>query len=240
MKKLVVIPAYNEQETIEEVVRGALAHADVSVTNDGSRDSTGEILSRIAQEVNRGGAQRLHIVDHERSTHIPRGIQDGLAYGVGARYDFIVTMDAGLSHDPGALPDFFAVDAAVDVVIGRRARMENVPAYRRVISRLAAGVVNYSLTDSYFQIRGPGIADCTSGFRRYSRRAAELIAGVTLESKAFDFHMEALALCVRAGLSVTEIPIHYVFSNSSFNSRVLRQAMRFGVHLIATKGRRHA
>lgn len=237
MRRVVVIPAYNEAGSIEAVVRGAIKHADVSVTNDGSKDETPAILSHLQSEFNiPGQAERLHVVTHEKSTHIPKGIQDGLAYAVEAGYDMIVTMDAGMSHDPEALPEFFEVDPSVDVVIGSRGKTQNVPLYRRMISRLAARVVNYSLTPSYFQFVGPNITDCTSGFRRYSLRAARLIAGTELRSKAFDFHMEALALCVRAGFTTRELSINYVFSNSSFNSRVLRQAMRFGLHLIATKG----
>ncbi len=238
MRAIVVIPAYNEAETIEAVVRGALQHADVSVTDDGSRDATPRILAELQREVNTSGAdERLHVVTHERSTHIPQGIQDGMRFAVSRGYDFVVTMDAGLSHDPQAIPDFLGVDVGIDVVIGSRSRTENVPLYRKLISRMAARVVNYSLTPSFFQLRGPGIRDCTSGFRRYSRRAAERVAAARLQSRAFDFHMEALALCVRSGYSTFELPIRYVFSNSSFNSRVLKQAMRFGLHLIATKGR---
>ena len=237
MRRIVVIPAFNEAGSIETVVRGALKYADVSVTNDGSRDETPRILAELQSEFNHPGEpERLHVVNHVRSTHIPRGIQDGLRYAFAEGYDFVITMDAGMSHDPEALPGFFEMDPEVDVVIGSRGKTENVPLYRRAITRLAARVVNYALTPSYFQFRGPGIGDCTSGFRRYSRRAAGLIAGVELKSRAFDFHMEALALCVRAGYSAREIRISYVFSNSSFNSRVLRQAMRFGFHLIATKG----
>ena len=47
MKTLVVIPAYNEESTIEEVVRGAIKYADVSVTDDSSKDSTPEILKKL-------------------------------------------------------------------------------------------------------------------------------------------------------------------------------------------------
>lgn len=234
---LVIIPAHNEQQTIYEVVSKTLKYADVSVTDDGSRDRTAEILRTLQKECKDGKfPHSLNIITHEKATHIPRGLQDGLKYGVSRDYDFFITMDAGMSHDPDALPSFINFDPGTDVVIGSRQEIHNVPAYRRFISRCAASVVNYSLTSSYFQFRGPGIRDCTSGFRRYSRRAAQLIALADLKSKAFDFHMEALALAFRAGYSAAELPIKYVFSNSSFNSRVLRQAMKFGMHLIATKG----
>ncbi len=144
-------------------------------------------------------------------------------------------MDAGLSHDPDALPEFFNYNRNIDVLIGSRGKTQNVPFYRKAVSAMARRVVNYSLTSSYFDLLGPCIRDCTSGYRRYSKIACALIANAELKSKAFDFHMEALALCYRAGMKVEEIPIHYVFSNSSFNNKVLTQAMKFGLHLIVTK-----
>ncbi|MEQ9364603.1 MAG: glycosyltransferase, partial [Leptospirales bacterium] len=111
MKRLVVIPAHNEEETIYEVVTRALQYADVSVTDDGSRDRTPEILADIAAEVRAGKHNnQLHIITHEKATHIPRGLQDGLRYGVEAGYEWFVTMDTGLSHDPDALPQFFDAD----------------------------------------------------------------------------------------------------------------------------------
>jgi len=233
---LVIIPAHNEEETIRQVVTGALRHADVSVTDDGSRDRTPDILRELAAEYNgRGGKNTLHIITHEQATHIPRGLQDGLRFGVSGKWTHFITMDAGMSHDPEALSEFIAVDSDCDVVIGSRRRCANVPLYRRGISLGAARLVNYALTPRLFTLCGPGIHDCTSGFRRYSRRAAEIVAAADLRSKSFDFHMEALSLCVRAGMSTREIPINYVFSNSSFNMKVLRQAMRFGMHLLVTK-----
>lgn len=236
--KLVIIPAHNEEETIREVVTRSLKYADVSVTDDGSRDRTPEILKEIEDECKDGKyPHQFNIITHPAATHIPRGIQDGLKFGVQNGYKVFVTMDAGLSHDPDALSDFFNYNPGIDLVIGSRKNTENVPLYRKAISWMAARVINYSLTDSYFKLFGPGIKDCTSGYRRYSLRAAKKIADSELKSVSFDFHMEALALCVRDGMSAAEIPIKYVFSNSSFNKRVLRQSMKFGIHLLRTKKR---
>jgi dolichol-phosphate mannosyltransferase len=235
-KHLVVIPAHNEEKTIYEVIIRSLKHADVSVTDDGSRDNTAEILKSILSECEQGKhIHKLNIITHPVATHIPRGIQDGLIFAMTTNYDFVVTMDAGLSHDPDALPEFFKYDKNIDVVIGRRVNTQNIPFYRQAISAMASKVVNYSLTNSYFNLRGPGIKDCTSGYRRYSKEAYELIAKSRLKSKSFDFHMEALTLCYRAGMKVEEIPINYFFANSSFNKKVLLQAIKFGIHMIATK-----
>ncbi|OHD67180.1 MAG: hypothetical protein A2W19_11620 [Spirochaetes bacterium RBG_16_49_21] len=237
-KKLIVIPAHNEEQSIYEVVTRSLKYGDVSVTDDGSRDKTPHILKKIRQECEKGKHKNsLQVITHKIATHIPGGIQDGLRWGIKNKYDFIITMDAGLSHNPDELPNFISYNSFVDVVIGSRPckNVRHVPLYRKIISKAAAFIVNYALTSSYFNLRGPGIKDCTSGYRRYSRRAAELVAQTELKSKSFDFHMEALALCVRSGMKVAEIPISYIFSNSSFNIKVFIQAIKFGSHLLSTK-----
>ncbi len=237
---LVIIPAKNEAATIYEVVTRALEFTDVCVVDDGSVDAMPQVLRGIKMETASGlHPNHVHIITHKKSTHIPHAIQDGLRLGVEKKYEFYITMDAGLSHDPAALLAFIQHDPLVHVLIGSRQKSRGVPLYRRAITWGAARLVNYSLTRGYFDFRGPGLRDCTSGFRRYSDVAARLIAQTDLESRAFDFHMEALAICVRAGLSAGEIPIEYEFSNSSFNSKVLWLALKFGMHLLATKGQVH-
>lgn len=235
-RNLVIIPAHNEEATIHEVVTKSLSYADVSVTDDGSRDKTAVILKTILAECKQGKhANKLNVITHYAATHIPQALQDGLRFAMNSEYDFVVTMDAGLSYEPDDLPAFLNYNPCVDVVIGSRKKKQNVPLSRQVISAMANRVVNYSLAVSYFDLLGPGIKDCTSGYRRYSKRACELIAQTSLKSKAFDFHMETLSLCYRAGMKVGEIPVNYAFSNSSFNRTVLKQAVKFGMHLVSTK-----
>lgn len=230
MKTLVVVPAYNEESTIEEVVRGAIKYADVSVTDDSSKDSTPQILKKLQSEF----PNRLFIIRHEKNTHIPRGIQDGMKLALEKSYDWVITMDAGLSHDADRLPDFINFEPC-DLLIGSRKETVNVPLYRRIISFLAARVMNYCLSKGIFDILGPNIKDCTSGYRRYSKSAYEKIAAYPLESIAFDFHMEALSIVSLSGGIVKELPIKYVFSNSSFNSRVLKLAVQFAKKLLLRK-----
>ncbi|MCB1142641.1 MAG: glycosyltransferase family 2 protein [Leptospiraceae bacterium] len=229
-KNLAIIPAYNEEETIEEVVRHSIQHSEVCVVNDASKDRTPEILAALKKEF----PDTLHIIHHEKNTHIPGGVQDGMKFALQGEYDYVVTMDAGMSHDPNALPQFFNAEHC-DLLIGKREKVEGVPLYRRMISYLAARVMNYCISEGIFDLFGPGIADCTSGFRRYSKKAYSFIANQKLESIAFDFHMEALALTYRNGGSVREIGIHYKFSNSSFNKKVLKLAIDFALKLLKRK-----
>jgi glycosyltransferase involved in cell wall biosynthesis len=65
---LAVIPAYNEAATIGEVARKARRHLDVCVVNDASTDATAEIARSV---------EGVHVISHERNTHLARAILDG-------------------------------------------------------------------------------------------------------------------------------------------------------------------
>ncbi len=60
----------------------------------------------------------------------------------------------------------------------------------------------------------------------YSKRAVELLLNARMQSKTFDFHIEALAYVYRAGMKIEETPIRYEFSNSSLRPAIIGQAMR--------------
>lgn len=213
---LVVVPAYNEADSIEEVARRAARHADVCVVDDASTDGTAELVE---------GLERVHCIRHQRNTHIAEGILDGFRHALDAGYDFCITMDAGLSHDPDAIPDFQARSDA-DLVLGYRSAREKVPGYRKAISAGANLLMNMALARRPLPWGGAGLRDCTSGYRMYSRRAVELLTRVPLRSRAFDFHIEALAVVHRAGLRVVEVPITYRFSNSSLQPAIVWEALR--------------
>ncbi|EMY76806.1 glycosyltransferase, group 2 family protein [Leptospira weilii serovar Ranarum str. ICFT] len=229
MKNLVVIPAYNEEETIREVVERALAYSDVLVVDDASKDKTPEILKTLIRKY----PKKLFTIRHEKNTHIPGGIQDGMKFAVQKKYDSVVTMDAGLSHDPDRLSEFIKTEE--DLVIGSRITTDGVPLYRKLISFIAAKVMNYCISPGLFDVFGYRLRDCTSGYRKYSKNAFTWIAESKLESVAFDFHMEALSIVAKNRGTIREIGIHYVFSNSSFNRRVLKQAIRFAFKLLGRK-----
>jgi dolichol-phosphate mannosyltransferase len=229
MKNLVVIPAYNEESTIREVVERALAYSDVIVIDDASKDKTPQILGELASKY----PKKFFTIRHEKNTHIPGGIQDGMKFAAEHKYDSVITMDAGLSHDPDKIPDFLKIET--DLVIGSRLTSTGVPLYRKLISSIAAKVMNYCISPGIFDVFGYRLRDCTSGYRKYSQRSYTWIANAKLESIAFDFHMEALSIVAKNKGTISEIGIHYVFSNSSFNRRVLKQAIQFALKLLRRK-----
>lgn len=230
MNRLTLIPAHNEESTIESLVEKALLYSPVCVVDDGSTDQTGKILSKVKSR----HPDKLHIIHHVKNTHISQALRDGMRYAKEKRVDYVVTMDAGNSHDPNALNEFFNYPKC-DLLIGSRKKTEGVPFYRKIISRTAACAINYCLSDSLLNIQGPKIRDCTSGFRRYSAKALDVLLTSEVKSVAHEFNMEALYLIYTSGLKVEEIEITYQFSNSSFNRKVLERGMDLALNLFSQK-----
>ena len=227
-RALVVIPAYNEAETIEQLATLAGQYADVCVVDDGSTDATPEILARL---------DGVHVIRHTRNTHIAGAILDGMRHAETAGYAHVITMDAGMSHDPAAIPSFLARRDA-GLVIGCREQRVDVPIHRRLLSRCGTALLNLVLERRFVPWGGAGLRDATSGYRMYSRAAVELLLREPLRSRAFDFHFEALCHVYRAGLSIAEIPITYVFSNSSLRWGIVEEAIRTCARLWAAPIRR--
>ena len=225
-KVLVIIPCYNEEDTIKELAEEVKQYTDVCVIDDGSSDNTPEKLISVSG---------IHVITHDTNKNITASILDGMRYAIANNYDFTVTMDAGYSHNPNVLPSFFDY-TNYDCVIGSRKKKIAVPIYRKLISWFASRVINYSISNSFLDFKGPGIADCTSGYRMYSNKAIKNILSKKLRSTSFAFHMEVLAITYNDGYKIKEIPIKYNYTNSSLSLSALNQAIKFGIHLLIQKG----
>jgi dolichol-phosphate mannosyltransferase len=215
-RAVVVVPAFNEEATIEEVVRGALRHAPVVVVDDASTDATPRILA---------GIDGVAVVRHAHNTHIRGAVVDGMRRALEAGCDYVVTMDAGLAHDPGELPRFLGAQPA-DLVIGTRSLGSGRKPLHRSFLSVGGTVLANALLAGTPGDRPRWLRDCTSGFRRYSRAAALLVTGAPLRSRSYDFLLETLVLIARAGLTVREVPISYRFTTTSLRGEVVIEALR--------------
>lgn len=214
---LVVIPAYNEEKNIEALVRRAQKFCPVCVVDDCSTDQTAQILASIPG---------VHVIRHQKNTHIAGAVLDGMRYALESGYDYLIAMDAGLSHSPEELVRFIEAPDA-DLVIGTRHRGSetNKSYYRKMLSNCGTLLMNSILTGAGRD--GPRwIKDCTSGYRRYSRRAMSVLTTTPMQCRAFDFLLETLAVLLRNGASVREVPITYNFTGSSLNSKIVLEAFR--------------
>jgi dolichol-phosphate mannosyltransferase len=214
-RTLVVIPVHNEAATIETVVRRAMRHAPVCVVDDCSTDETPAILARL---------EGVHVIRHEKNSNYGGAVLTGMRYGANGAYDYVITMDAGLSHDPDELPRFLGAGEA-DFVIGVRhaAHEWRVPVHRKVLSRAGTVLMRLALWRLGGQER---LHDCTSGYRRYSRAAVMLLTETPLQGRGFDFVLETAGLMSWSGVSISEVPISYRRTNSSLGLRAVWNALR--------------
>lgn len=210
------IPAYNEERTIAPVVLKTMKHADkVIVCDDGSTDLTGEIARRMGAEVlthekNKGKGEAL-------KTLFRRALESGA--------DIIVTLDADLQHDPDEIPKLLAplLRGEADVAIGSRfvaGAKTDMPSYRL----LGTKIINWL---SRRRINAP-VKDVQSGYRAYTRRAAEI--ALEAEAKGYGIEQEQLSLVVRAGLKVVEVPVTIRYNGLSTSKR---RPIAHGAELIA-------
>lgn len=166
---LVGIPAYNEAETIGDVVRGARATADdVLVVDDGSDD-------RTVAEAREAGAT---VIEHETNQGYGAALKTVFTEAERCGTDYLVILDGDGQHDPADIPKLVQEqrDNDAELVIGSRFIGEagtDAPLYRR----LGLFVVN-TLTNLSFGVLRPRswISDTQSGFRAYDHRAIENLA----------------------------------------------------------------
>ena len=172
MKTLVLVPTYNERENLPVLVADILTVPGtlVLVLDDQSPDGTGAVADALAT-AHPGRVDVLHRTG-------PRGL--GVSYLEGFRRaiqtdaDFVVQMDADLSHDPKYLPELIRVAAAgADLVIGSRylngISVVNWPLRRIILSTFA----NFYIRT----VTGLGLRDITTGYRCWRRTALALLAG---------------------------------------------------------------
>lgn len=206
MRCTIIIPTYNEQENLEDLIRQILGlgipDLSVVVVDDASPDGTGQIADQLAREhpavtvVHRSGKLGL-------GTAYRAGIDRALQHGAEA----VGTMDADFSHHPRYLLAMVAVLERADVVIGSRyvsgGATKGWPVYRKVLSRVANAVTRTLL--------GLPAHDATAGFRLYRRHVLERLDLDAIRSEGYSYLVEILTACHRAGFRIAEVPI--VFEN---------------------------
>ena len=229
-RSLVIVPTYNERDSIAEVVARLFDAAGDSVAllvvDDGSPDGTAEVVRGLA------GRHPIHLIEREGKQGLGSAYVAGFRWALQRGYDAVVEMDADLSHDPADVSRLLSALADADLAIGSRyvsgGRIENWSAARRILS--GAGNLYARLW------LGTAVRDWTSGFRAY--RTA-VLAGDALEavgSEGYAFQIEMTRRMRRAGHRVAEVPITFVERRagaSKMSRRIVAEALvsvaRWGV-----------
>jgi dolichol-phosphate mannosyltransferase len=223
LRAIVVVPTYNERDTLPLLVDGIREHApslDILVVDDNSPDGTG----RLAEQLRGQAPDRLFVLHRNAKQGLGRAYVDGFREGLKRGYDVLLQMDADLSHDPRYLPDFLHRIEDVDLVIGSRylrgISVVNWDFKRLLLSKMASAYVR-------LVTRIP-ITDTTSGFKCWRRWALELVDLEQARSNGYLFQIETTYKAYRRGARVAEIPIIFVerdLGRSKMNWRIIAEAL---------------
>ncbi|SFC42912.1 Glycosyltransferase involved in cell wall bisynthesis [Nocardioides terrae] len=191
---LVVMPAWNEEESVGATVRSLRAAQpgiDVLVVDDGSSDGTaaeaaraGAIVCPLPFNLGVGGAMRA-----------------GYRYAVQHGYDVVAQVDADGQHDGAYLPELIAALDSADVVVGARFAGRGdyqVGFVRGLAMRLLAAVLS--------RLAGTRLTDVTSGFRVINRRALHIFA-THYPAEYLGDTVESLVIALRTGCTVRQVPV---------------------------------
>jgi glycosyltransferase involved in cell wall biosynthesis len=204
MKLSIVIPAYNEEATIESIIRRVQAvdlgavEKEIIVVNDGSQDGTERVLQGIP------GIRRLA---HERNSGKGAALTTGFRAATG---DIILIQDADLEYDPR---DYAAViqpivEGRADAVMGSRFILYKLKFFGKRRSpyffHYLGNQLITTVTNLLYGQRFTDYEGCYKAFRR------PVVAETPVLAVGFEFDNELMCKLLRKGARVTEVPIHYV------------------------------
>ena len=201
MRLSIIIPAYQEEKTIAEVLRRVLASdtgifdKQIIVCDDGSRDSTGSEIEQVA-----AAHPSVRLVRHPRNRGKGAAIRTALEHASG---DYALIQDADLEYEVTDYPAILAeVQKGADVVYGSRFQKGNRPEGMRLPNYLA----NRILTTTANVLYGLDITDEATCFKVFR---TDLLRSLALTCERFDFCPEVTAKIGKRKLKIVEVPIQY-------------------------------
>jgi glycosyltransferase involved in cell wall biosynthesis len=207
-KLSVIVPVYDERNTVVEIVRRMRAvdiplEREFVLVDDGSTDGTREVLRQLADST-------VRVVYHERNLGKGAAIRTGLEQITG---DLVLVQDADLEYDPEDWPKLLApvLRGKAQVVYGSRFTGErrNMLFLHWVGNRFLSLVTNmlYNTT----------LSDMETCYKLFDRR---LLASITLRSTRFEFEPEVTAKVLRRGVRIYEVPISYAGRESHEGKKI--------------------
>lgn len=234
MRKLVIIPTYNERENIEAMIARVLSLEgcyDLLIIDDGSPDGTAEIvrkrqaLLQAAAEGQTAGcpnepvrageeaandlqgtavAQRLYLIERSGKLGLGTAYIAGFRWALERNYDLIFEMDCDFSHDPNDLPRMAAEAEKGADVVVGSRYVKGGKVVNWPVSRL---LISYGASLYVRFVTWMPVHDATAGFVCYSRRALESIDLNAVSMKGYGFQVEMKYTAWRLGMKIVEIPI---------------------------------
>ena len=225
MRALVCLPTYNERENLEPMVRALGEQIDttrdrVLVLDDNSPDGTGRIADELAAELD-----WVDVLHRPGKAGLGPAYIAGFKHALAAGAELVLEIDCDFSHDPADVPRLIATcESGADVALGSRwvegGGTVNWGTGRTIVSR--GGSLYARL------ILGVGVRDLTGGFKCFRRAVLEQVDLDAIAAKGYGFQIETTYRALRAGFTVTEIPITFVdrrVGESKMDGSIVVEAM---------------
>jgi dolichol-phosphate mannosyltransferase len=216
---LVVIPTYNESESIESLLKRLNTarmqisdkfEIDILIVDDNSPDQT----AVIAKNLQFSG---LKVLSRQHKSGLGPAYLAGFKQGLLEKYDYFVEMDADLSHQPEQLIDLLNAASKVDLVIGTRwipgGSVVNWPKRRKWISKLGTGYASFALNLPY--------KDLTSGYRVLPREFLSQLDFSLIETRGYGFQIEMALKAIESGFGIKQVPITFVERENGYSKMSL-------------------
>ena len=225
MKRLIIIPTYNELANapilIERIFKH-IANSHILIIDDGSPDKTGEKIKEIQRRY-----PGLFLLERASKSGLGSAYRTGFAWGLERGYEELIEMDADLSHrvrDLKKMIEAKELQPNTDLVIGSRwvpgGKTENWSKSRELLSRAANLYVRAML--------GMGVKDSTAGFRIYSSSILERLNLEAIKSEGYSFQIEMTRAVYKLGGKMIEVPITFREREngvSKMSKNIVREAM---------------
>lgn len=196
LKLSVIIPCYNEIETIEEILRQVLATNlvyEVIIVDDGSKDGTREILPTLQSEI-------VKVILHPENRGKGAAVSTGFRAAQG---DVLLIQDADLEYDPRDYPTLLKPiqEGKSKVVYG--SRFLGGPRKTMFFWNMVANKSLTLVTNILYNTILSDMETCYKVFR------AEVVKDINIRSRRFDFEPEITAKVLKKGIRIYEVPISY-------------------------------
>jgi len=225
MKRLIVIPTYNEVENVKIIIPRIfkyISNASILIVDDGSPDGTAEVCKDMQSNY-----PNLFVEKRLRKSGLGTAYRFGFNWGLEKDFTDFVLMDADLSHrvrDLSVMLSKRESDPSISLVIGSRwtkgGKTENWPKQRELLSRTANLYVRLLL--------GMGVKDNTAGFRVYSSEILREIHLEEIKSEGYSFHIEMTRSVRKLRGKIIEVPITFRERESGvskMSGAIVREAM---------------
>ena len=204
---VVVVPTYNEAENLPELVERLfelpIGNTSLIVLDDSSPDGTAKVAKQLAGKLD----GRLQLIERRKKMGLGTAYVEGFSRALTEDADYVLQMDADLSHEPETIPAMLAELEDADVVVGSRYAPgggvgPSWSVWRKLLS--AGGNLGIRI------ITGLNVKDATSGFKAYRASALRSLELQRFRCKGFGFQAEVAYACQQNGYRVVEHPITFL------------------------------